>query len=215
MSRWSFLGNVSGVIHVGASSGQERRIYDSFGIDVLWIEPIPDVFERLQKNVQSFPKQRAVNALVTDCDGREYEFHISSNEGHSSSILEIAQHADIWPEVRHTETIRLEGKTLTTLVADERLDPTGYQALVMDTQGSELLVLQGAVRLLRYITHIKTEVADFEAYKDCCQLADIEEFMQRHGYREVWRHRFAKRRGGGSYYNVLYSNLADAAMNGN
>ena len=36
-----FLKEVSGVVHVGANTGQERGIYDKLSLDVIWIEPIP------------------------------------------------------------------------------------------------------------------------------------------------------------------------------
>ena len=45
----SFLNNVSGVIHVGANSGQERYEYNLYSLDVIWIEPIPKIFNKLKK----------------------------------------------------------------------------------------------------------------------------------------------------------------------
>jgi hypothetical protein len=68
-----------------------------------------------------------------------------------------------------------------------------------------LLVLQGSIPLLSGFTYIKTEVADFESYAGCCQLADITSFMTQHGYREMSRHAFARRSKGGSYYDVTYA----------
>jgi hypothetical protein len=35
-----FLRDVTGVIHVGANTGQERFLYRLFGLNVIWIEPI-------------------------------------------------------------------------------------------------------------------------------------------------------------------------------
>ena len=76
----------------------------------------------------------------------------------------------------------------------------------MDTQGTELLVLQGSVPLLKQFRYIKTEVPDFEAYARCCLLANMEAFMTGHGYSEVSRIRFAERPLGGAYYDVVYTN---------
>lgn len=199
-----FFWSVSGVIHVGANVGQERYLYESFGLRVLWIEPIPAIFKTLQENISDFRKQRAVQALVTDRDDERYQFHLSNNDGESSSILDLKQHKDIWPEVNYIGTIPLASTTLTTLLQREQIDPSHYQALIMDTQGSELLVLQGAVPLLQHFEYIKTEVPDFESYAGCCQLADIEAFMTRHGFREFSRLTFANRAEGGSYYDVTY-----------
>jgi hypothetical protein len=55
----SFLKKVPGVIHVGANTGQERSEYASLELKVLWVEPIPAVFEVLRSNIANFPNQRA------------------------------------------------------------------------------------------------------------------------------------------------------------
>jgi FkbM family methyltransferase len=200
-----FLRSARGVVHVGANVGQERRLYDGYGLDVLWIEPIPDVFAALLANIAGFPRQRALERLVTDRDDTPYEFHVANNDGQSSSILELKEHRDVWPKVAFTRTIKLQSSTLATLFARERIDVTRYDALVMDTQGSELLVLRGAEPLLGGFKFIKTEVPDFEAYAGCAKLEDIEGYLGPRGYAEIARYRFASRPGGGHYYDVLYA----------
>jgi FkbM family methyltransferase len=174
---------------------------------VLWIEPLPEVFAALQTNLASFPRQRALQALVTDRDHQTYPFHVANNEGASSSILEFKDHQDIWPEVQFTGTLSLEGTTLVSLLRKHDIDPADYDALVMDTQGTELRVLQGAVPLLRSFLFIQTEVADFEAYAGCCQLHDLEHFLKKHGFREISRRVFARHPRQGAYYDVTYQRV--------
>lgn len=199
-----FLSDVSGVIHVGANTGQERVQYNDLGLRVIWVEPIPEVFAKLEQNIESLPNQRAFQALLTDVEGKEYEFHIASNNGASSSILELKQHRDIWPDVDYTTSIVLKSTTLASLVDREKIDLADYQALIMDTQGSELLVLQGGAGLLNAFTYVKTEVPDFESYEGCCQLKDINSFMESHGFREFSRKQFASRAEGGNYFDIVY-----------
>lgn len=199
-----FLRSARGVVHVGANVGQERALYAKRGLDVLWIEPIPEVFAELERNIAPYPKQRAVAALVTDRDGAEYEFHVANNRGESSSILDLKEHKDVWPKIEFTATIKLRSCTLPTLLEREGLAPTSYDALVMDTQGSELLVLKGAERLLRGFAFVKTEVPDFEAYAGCVQLEELAQYLGDRGFRELTRHRFASRPGGGHYYDVVF-----------
>jgi FkbM family methyltransferase len=189
---------------VGANTGQERELYAQFGLRVMWIEPIPEVFEKLKANLADFPRQSALKCLVTDRDDVEQRFHIANNDGHSSSILDLNLHKDIWPQVKYSKTITLRSKTLASLLKDEQVDASEYDALVMDTQGSELLVLKGAVKILRNFTYIKTEVADFESYTGCCRLSDIASFLAHHGYGEFSRYKFAKHPNGGCYYEIVY-----------
>jgi FkbM family methyltransferase len=199
-----FLREVSGVIHVGAHTGQERQLYAQYGLKVLWIEPLGELFAELQRNIAGLADQQAIQALVTDNDGAEYTFHVASNAGGSSSILELKLHADIWPDVTYTRTVAMRGTTLPTLLQARRIDSRAYDALVMDTQGSELLVLRGAAALLGQFKYIRTEVADFEAYRDCCQLADIEAFLSTHGFDERMRKVIARHPSGGGYYDIVY-----------
>lgn len=199
-----FLRRVKGVIHVGANTGQEREQYDRHRLRVLWVEPIPEIFAQLKANLAGFPRQRPVQALVSDRDGAEYEFHVANNGGASSSILDFKLHKDIWPEVAYERTIKLRSTTLPSLLDAERVDAADYGALVMDTQGSELLVLKGAVPILHKIAFIKTEVPDFESYAGCATLNEMDSFLRSHGFREHHRHCFAQRAGGGNYYDVVY-----------
>lgn len=203
-----FLRQVSGVIHVGANTGEESGKYEKLGLRVLWVEPIPKVFEELERNISQLPRQRAIKALVTDRDNETYQFHIANNNGASSSILELKDHKDIWPDVVYTETISLVSTTLSSLLREQVIDPSSFDALIIDTQGSELLVLKGAEPILKNFKFVKTEVADFESYAGCCQLADIEQFMTQHGFREFSRNAFARHTKGGAYYDITYKRKA-------
>lgn len=200
----NFLSDISGVVHVGANAGQERDLYDKYGLAVIWIEPIPDIYEQLKDNIKEYKNQRAFKALITDVNDRKYDFHIANNNGASSSIYDLKYHKDIWPEVNYQKTVTMNSVTLTSLFKNESIDATKYQALIMDTQGSEMLVLKGSVPLLENFKYIKTEVADFESYDGCCQLHEMIEFMTEHGFKEHDRTKFSQRAQGGSYYDITF-----------
>ena len=120
-----FFKNVSGVIHVGANTGQERWFYKQNGVATVWIEPIPDVFKTLETNLESFKHLKpyfAYNYLVTDVDDKEYVFHVTSNYGESSSIFDLNLHKEIWPDVVHHHNKHLKSITLTTLIEKENID---------------------------------------------------------------------------------------------
>jgi hypothetical protein len=74
----------------------------------------------------------------------------------------------------------------------------------MDTQGSELLVLQGAASILPYFKYVKTEAADFEAYGGCARLKTIRRFLKRHGFKEWRRARSAYRPWVGNYFDAVF-----------
>jgi FkbM family methyltransferase len=203
------LKSARGVIHVGANTGQEREVYDRHGLAVFWVEAIPSVFADLKLNVAGLPRQRCANALVTDEDGREFAFHIAGNNGASSSILDLADHRDIWPDVSYVEDIKLVSVTLPTLLRLEGVEATQYDVLMLDTQGSELLVLKGAAPLLHGFQYIRTEAADFESYVGCARREEITDFLAGYGFKEWAVAPFAERRnGGGQYYDILYRRVS-------
>jgi FkbM family methyltransferase len=199
-----FLRHIDTVVHVGANEGQERDLYAKFDLNVFWIEPNPSAFELLRAALQSFPKQKAYKALILDRDGVTLILHVASNAGASSSIFEMGEHRQLWPEVSFTHDISVESTTLTTLVSTQSIDLGKDAALILDTQGSELLVLKGAMDLLHHFKYVKTEVADFDSYVGCCKLTELLPFMKQHGFQEVRRDAFMTSPGIGTYYDILF-----------
>jgi FkbM family methyltransferase len=208
----AYMRQLRGVIHVGANTGQERAHYNQYGLRVLWIEPVPEVFAQLQANLDGMAGQSALCALIADQEGREVDFHVASNDGLSSSMLELGRHKEVWPEVKYQRTLKLRTTTLDAMLRDGIIAPVdAFNGLVMDTQGSELMVLRGATELLRRIDFVKTEAADFESYVGCCQLDELGAFLGKHGFAEMRRHRFANRPGLGAYYDVVFQRHRSAA----
>jgi FkbM family methyltransferase len=199
-----FLPQVRGVIHIGANSGQERKIYAERGLPVIWIEAAPGVFRRLQRNIRRYPAQKAFHALITDTDDREYSFHISDNREESSSIFEFKRHRDLWPQVRFARTITLRSLTLPALLEREQIALAGYDALVLDTQGSELLILRGAEPILRWFRFIKVEAADFESYAGGCTLAEIDSFLSARNFQRTFLTPIAGKTGIGSCFEAVF-----------
>jgi hypothetical protein len=84
------------------------------------------------------------------------------------------------------------------------IDPGLYDALVLDTQGSELLVLQGAKDILQQFRYIRTEAADFESYRNCATVDQLCSYLKSLGFLVKRKDRFAQRAAGGAYYDILF-----------
>jgi FkbM family methyltransferase len=171
---------------------------------VLWVEPIPEVYDKLCENIAALPRQRAVRALVAERDGEPAVLHVASNDGASSSILDFAQHADLRPDITYVRDILLETTTLPTLLHRCGADAGGFDMLVLDTQGSELSILRGAASLLGGFRFILSEVADFEAYRGCARRDALTAFLAGHGFREWVVTVIARHGNGRHYYDILY-----------
>ena len=196
-----YLRGVTGIIHIGANRGQERHLYAAHDLDVLWAEPAPDVFAELVHNIASHPKQRAVQALVTDRVGERHRFGVASNGGVSSSMLDLHRHREIWPEIAYTGHLDLVSTTVDALVAQ---DGRRFDALAVDAQGAELLVLQGARDTLPGLEAISAEAADFEAYKGGTTVDELVDYLRPQGFRLARRDLMTRRAGVGGYYDLLF-----------
>ena len=173
---------------------------------MFWIEPIPTVFDALVENLRSYQKQEAIRALLTDRSGQQLKFNIASNCGASSSIFELGLHKDIWPDVEYIESLEIESETLDGLVA-RGVVRGPIDAIILDTQGSELLALKGAETTLRQVRYVKTEAADFASYKGGATVDDIRRFLTRRSFKLVKSTRFARHPTAGSYYDLVFQRI--------
>jgi len=199
-----FLTLVNGVIHVGANTGQERNLYHQHNLHVLWIEPNPEIYTTLCNNLADFPKQAALKALLAEKDNLDTEFHIANNNGASSSIYPLHLHRKIWPEIKFEHSIALRTQTLPSLLNANTVNIKSYDALILDTQGSELLILKGALSILSHFRYIQVEAPNFEAYRGCCLASDLEAFLTTRGFQPICKKSFASSFGAGTYYTLVF-----------
>lgn len=203
----AFLCGAKGVVHIGANSGQECQLYGAMELPAIFVEPLNGTFQELQLQAAQYPNQKAFQYLLTDLDGKEYDFGIANNDGQSSSIFEFGDHVKIWPSVKYVDRVKLTSTTFKTMIEREGIDLSLYDALVMDVQGAELLVLQGAGELLEAFRWIRCETADFEVYRGCCQMRDLDEYLGARGFRRVKTLRGDGLPDLGYAYEALYERL--------
>ena len=164
--------NSTGIIHMGAHRGGEAPIYDWFQKKVIWIEANPKIFNDLNQNIQEYYNQKAYNYLLSNVDNELKEFNISNNDGASSSIFKFGNlsvgNESQWKErnLKMVNVIKLKSISLDTFVEENKIDIELYNHWVLDLQGAELLVLNGAENSLKKCKSIFIEVSQGEVYKD-------------------------------------------------
>lgn len=204
----AFLRQCKGVLHVGANLGQERELYAHFGLPVVWFEPLPAISNELKLNLAEYPNQIAIQALLSNLDDEVYTLNVANNSGASSSIFALKYHTDIWPDVHYIDKLTLKSSPLASVLASNNINTSLYDALIIDTQGSELLILQGSGRVLGQIRFVKTEAADFEAYENCATVDSIQRFLSQKGFRLIRKDKFAEHPRLGAYYDMLFERVS-------
>ena len=151
----------NGVIHVGASIGEERDEWAALTKRVAWIEPHPGLLAALRANVE--PLGGEVIAKAAGEKQGTAALHIASNL-HSSSLLPLGRHALYYPDITYEDFAQVEMDTLDHMF-EGRYDQ--YDYLYMDVQGYEGQVLLGAEKLLPHIKWIYAEFNHEEMYTGC------------------------------------------------
>jgi FkbM family methyltransferase len=174
------------IIHIGANTGQERHLYAASGASpCLYVEPITSVYEVLAGHLTDLPGHSAVQALCSDVDGETVDFNIASNGGQSSSMLPLGHHAVAYPFVSYVATERMVSTTL-----DSLLDRLGLRhvpnLMIIDTQGADLRVLQGARRTLEAVDAVFVEVSEAPLYDGGCTLDEVTGFLRQQNFRMRW-----------------------------
>jgi FkbM family methyltransferase len=175
-----------GVLHVGAHEGQEAEAYNQLRVPrVIWVEANPETHRKLVAHVGRMPGHSTILACVADEDGKPVDFHIASNAGQSSSILEWGTHTLVHPEVRWTRHLKMKTSRLDTLIHDRgvRLKPGWF--LNLDLQGAELRALKGLGSLIDFFNWAYIEVNEQQLYKGCPLVGEMDAFMSAAGFRRA------------------------------
>lgn len=175
--------NISGIFHIGAHECEELKDYIRFNINPLqiyWVEAQQNKVDQMKsKNIPNI-----YQAIIDEVDGKEISFNISNN-GQSSSILELGTHLIHHPHVHYTEQIKGKTKRLDTLIEENNIPIQHLNFMNLDIQGVELRALKSMEKYLHHINYIYTEVNTEYVYKNCNLVGEIDEYLSQFGFTRV------------------------------
>jgi len=177
----NFKLNITGVLHIGAHECEELLPYLIQKIPkekIFWIEAMDDKVQQMQK------KNKNINifkAVASDVDGEEVTFNITNN-GQSSSFLELGTHEKHHPHVHVVKKVKMITSRIDTVIKKEQIDMKDVNFLNLDIQGAELKALIGLGKYIDNIDYIYTEVNTEKVYKDCALIGEIDEFLKEKGF---------------------------------
>jgi FkbM family methyltransferase len=181
---------VRGVFHVGAHHCEERQDYIEVlrlsDTKVVWCEADPNTAQQARTK---FPTAQVYSVLLADESHKQVNFLVTNN-GESSSMLELDEHKKEHPYVYETGRLALTTTTMKDFVKDilkienvaELAEEINF--LNVDVQGAELLVLKGAQEYLKAFDYLYLEVNSKSLYKGCALLPELEAFLTQQGYEQ-------------------------------
>jgi len=138
-------------------------------------EPQAGPLAALAQLAQKDSRIRVFPVAVSERDGTA-QFHITNNDGQSSSLLALGSHRELFPEVKVQRTIEVPTRRLDSVLTEHGLEPPDM--LFIDVQGAEYRVLQSLPpALLAKVRLIFSEVSTERVYETAGLLADVEALL--------------------------------------
>jgi FkbM family methyltransferase len=174
----SFNISIKGILHVGAHHCEERQAYHSWGVaddQILWLDANPELVAHNTTN--GIPNNYWA---VLDEVERRATFKITNN-GQSSSLLDLGTHKTSYPNIVVTKTIEVQTQTIMSFFKANHLNPEKYNVWNFDIQGSEYAVFKGSKDFLKYADCIYTEVNTDDVYQGCGKLNELDALLNEYG----------------------------------
>lgn len=175
---------IQGILHIGAHECEELQDYVSIGIPkdkIIWLEGNQKIVEKMKARDSSL---RIYQEIISHADGQDYNFIITNN-GQSSSILELDEHKKEHPQVIEVDRYPVKSICVDTFFKKYQIDPSSYNFVNIDIQGAELYALQGMTNYIQYVDYFYLEVNQKHLYKNCPLMSEIDQFLFLYGFNRV------------------------------
>lgn len=172
-----------GILHVGAHECEEIFMYEKYlpRNKILWVDALHDKVELCKSR---FPNLLIEFAVVSDKN--EIVNWNRSNNGQSSSILNLGLHKEFHPEVHYIVSGQRQAVPLSSFIGNYDIS---YNFINLDIQGAELKALKGMEEYLKDVDYIYTEVNCDYVYEGCALINEIDEYLLQfnlHRVETVW-----------------------------
>ncbi len=179
------------IIEAGAYDGRDTKkmVAQWPHCTIHAFEPLPEIYERLEKNTAHLPQVNRYPVALSDHDGSAL-FYVSEHPtkpGIASQAGSLHAPKDrldysplIFPRTAQVKTI-----TLDTWANENQIQ--SIDLLWLDTQGHELAILQSAPKMLQNIKVILAEVAFIDSYEAMPRYEEVVAWMTTHGFEHVGR----------------------------
>jgi len=170
----------NGILHVGAHECEEIHEYEKHLIrdKILWIEAMTD---KVQLCKMKYPDIHIENAVVSDIE-ETVTFKISNN-GMSSSMLELGLHRSYHPDVFYTHNFKCNTTLLKNIL--KQYPDIQFNFLNLDIQGAELKAIKGMGEYLNNVDYIYTEVNSDYVYKGCALISELDSYLSQFNFIRV------------------------------
>ena len=174
--------NLRGVLHIGAHECEEQTAYLQQGIkneNIYWLEAMD---YKVAEMKEKMPHVQIYHCVVNDEDNKELELKITNN-GQSSSLLDLGSHLKHHPHVHVVGTKKYKTTRLDTFIKENNIPIKNLNFLNLDIQGMELKAMKSMGDHISKFDYIYTEVNTEYVYKNCALIKEIDEYLNTYGFK--------------------------------
>ena len=166
--------HIKGIIHVGMWDFVEYGCYTKLvGNNVIGIEANPQVYKDMAKPVADKWGFKCFNEFLSDKDKEVRDFYFA---GEGSSLYKGQ------PQWNKNVSIKVQTKTLSTVIEENNIDMNGYDFLNIDAEGAEFDVLKGFEKYLDYINVIDLETSYDDRHRSGADHNTIVQWLSERGF---------------------------------
>jgi FkbM family methyltransferase len=170
--------------HHGLDTLQFTRLWPAGQIHAF--EPVPHVYEHLQRNTAPYSNVRIYQLALGDRDAAMPMWLSDRTHDYSSSLLEPREHLDEFPEIAFEETTSVQVTTLASWAEREGIDR--IDGMWLDMQGYELPALKAAGPILDTTRAIIMEVSAKELYARVPLWPEVRAWLESQGFQIEQEH---------------------------
>ena len=178
------------ILEAGAADGYDTLRFSKLAPSstIYAFEPVKKNFSMLKNRVESCSNVIIYNLALADFDGTA-EMNISENTecskgiADSSTLLEPEYHNFLYSHVTFNEKEKVKTKTLDSWALEEGIDH--IDAMWLDMQGYEYIMLKESSKILPTVRVIYSEVSLKELFKGACLFDEYKEWLLSIGFRVV------------------------------
>ena len=203
------------IIDVGLNKGQFSLIACNklLNIPLFGFEPIDKIYFPFQKYFQKrFPKRTLLIFPYALSDKEKISSFYLTEKNDCSSLLKPSNLGlKLNPNfLKVKKELKIETKRLDNILINNfKFKNYKKSLLKIDTQGSELLVLMGATKILKsHIKYVYIEVSDLEHYKNQNKSNEIISFLGKLGFINILKLNISYNNKGLSYADYLFEKIS-------
>ena len=180
--------NAKKIIHCGAHECEELGDCENMNTQlVIWVEANPEQYEKCKNKLLNKQGHILINKAIYNKDNEKLKFKICSQVW-ASSLFDLGSDINkYWSPHSHIKEIEVESITIDTILKNNSIEPQEIDLLCLDIQGAEILALQGAEQLLKYVKNLYIEVVWADAYSGGARKDGVENIIFPMGFVENYR----------------------------